>query len=65
MKIQALFKAAEFIDLMNKRCLVCNNGTYQEESSYDAVHGVLHCDACGVVTRRYLDKSSKAYAPLF
>lgn len=46
----------EVIDMMNKKCS-CGKGEYREMYLQDDWSGILHCNVCDKVTKRYIPVS--------
>lgn len=46
-------KKRDVKDMMGKKCESCKKGKYKETSFHDDMDGVLHCDKCGIETKRY------------
>lgn len=44
-------------DLKNKNCFRCKKGKYIEISLLDDFYGILHCDKCHNVVKRYIDSN--------
>lgn len=44
------------IDISGTKCPVCDVGELQETSIHDDMDGTIHCNKCGIATRRYVRK---------